>query len=185
MKRLCCLIIVVGILVLPTPTKEKTLEKLPIVVVTPPKIKKVTTNELHVLHPAFRNKIILLLEACDSMGIKVMITETYRTGERQNYYYRTGRSRVQDGRSKHQYGLAIDLVPIINGKPNFRAYKTLKKIGIVGERLGLTWGGKWSRFYDPYHFEWDCTSDDLLNGELPSVPDMVLIPYRWREGDFI
>jgi hypothetical protein len=46
------------------------------------------------------------------------------------------------------------------------------KIGVEGEKLGLRWGGRWRKPYDPGHFEWTggLTSVHLSHGELPPIP---------------
>ena len=63
-------------------------------------------------------------------------------------------TNAKPGDSYHQYGLAIDVVP--------RAYKSMpdwnpsgpqwEAIGRLGEGLGLTWGGRWSKPDKP-HFQ--------------------------------
>ena len=54
-------------------------------------------------------------------------------------------TRSGGGKSKHQYGLAVDVVPIVNGEAQWDNL-ALWKIGVVGERLGLRWGGRWRQF---------------------------------------
>lgn len=139
-----------------------------------------TTNELVVLHPAFRNKVIELIQACKEEGIEVQILETYRTPELQNTYKKRGVSRLSGGESKHQYGLAVDIVPIINNKQQWNNKKLWTKLGKLGESLGLQWGGKWKKLYDPGHFEWKCTVSDLKTGNLPEQPNKILIPFNWN-----
>jgi hypothetical protein len=50
--------------------------------------------------------------------------------------------------------------------------KLWKKVGAVGEQLGLRWGGRWRNPYDPGHFEWTggLSSYHLSNGLLPYLP---------------
>lgn len=138
-------------------------------------VYSVTVNELSVLHPAFRNKVILFLTECDRQGIKLKIIETYRTPQRQDSLKRRGRSMLSGGRSKHQHYLAIDVVPIVNGKPKWHDRRLWNKIGVIGQSYGLKWGGRWRRLYDPGHFEYNCTLDQI--NQIPQ-PDTIIIPEK-------
>lgn len=140
------------------------------------------TNDILVLHPAFRNKVIDLIYLCHKEGIELSVRETHRSVERQNKLNQK-RPRVtflKGGESKHQYGLAIDVCPVVNGKLAWNDKALWKKIGSIGESLGLQWGGRWRRIHDPGHFEWKCSQEDLLAGNMPAAPDTVKIPIgRW------
>ena len=129
--------------------------------------------DLHALHPYFRDKIILLIELCKRKGITLHVVESYRTRAKQSEYYHMGRkyTRSTGGKSKHQYGLAVDLVPIVDGEAQWEDKVLWKKIGIIGESLGLRWGGRWRSPYDPAHFEWTggLTSRDLAMGSTPFI----------------
>ena len=76
------------------------------------------------------------------------------------------------GKSRHQYGIAVDVVPIIDSVAVWSNHKLWKKIGIAGERLGLRWGGRWRVLYDPGHFEWSggVSRHELANGLRPRIP---------------
>lgn len=132
-------------------------------------IKLEDTNEIHVLQPAFRNKVILLLQECEKQGINVKVIETYRTPETQDKYKKRGVTTLSGGKSKHQQLLAIDIVPIVNGKMTWKNKHIWNKIGKIGESLGLTWGGRWKRLYDPGHFEMKAEETDII-----------LIPFNWE-----
>jgi hypothetical protein len=91
----------------------------------------------------------------------------YRSAEQQNELYKKGASQL-DGfkhKSKHQSGLAVDLVPWINSTPTwdekhtsvlagaFANYLNIKGIEFIG---GFDWDGDGSlteSFYDPCHFQ--------------------------------
>lgn len=132
-------------------------------------------NELSVLHPAFRNKVILFLSECHRQGIELRILETYRTPQRQDSLKRRGKSMLSGGRSKHQHYLAIDVVPIVNGKLKWHDRRLWSKIGAIGQSYGLKWGGRWRRLYDPGHFEYDCLLDQI---HLIPQPDTIIIPEK-------
>jgi hypothetical protein len=131
-------------------------------------------NDLNALHPYFRDKVKQLIAQCKAKGIDLVIVETFRTHAKQNEYKGMGRNYTSTagGRSRHQYGLAVDVVPVVNNKPVWDNTALWKKIGMTGESLGLRWGGRWKRPYDPAHFEWTggLTSVHLSTGKLPTVP---------------
>jgi hypothetical protein len=113
-------------------------------------------TDVNALHPYFRDKVLDLIEHCKAKGIELAFVETYRTHAKQNEYKGMGKkyTRSGGGKSKHQYGLAVDVVPIINGEAQWDNLALWKKIGIIGEKLGLRWGGRWRYPFDPGHFEW-------------------------------
>ena len=132
-------------------------------------------TDLNALHPFFRDQVSKLIAKCKAKGINLAIVETYRTHAKQHEYKTMGRSYTTSkaGQSKHQYGLAVDVVPIVNSKPVWNNAVLWRKIGMVGEKLGLHWGGRWKDPYDPGHFEWTggLTSRHLSAGKFPSRAD--------------
>ncbi len=137
-------------------------------------------NDLQSLHPYFRDKVLDLIRICHSKGIELAIVESYRTHTKQNEYKSMGRkyTRFGAGRSKHQYGLAVDIVPMIDTVAQWHNYALWKKIGVVGERLGLRWGGRWRHPFDPGHFEWTAGVGTyyLSQGIFPPVPKSAHYP---------
>jgi hypothetical protein len=130
--------------------------------------------DLNALHPFFRDRVKELIRRCKAQGVELAIVETYRTHAKQNEYKAMGRkyTNSKGGKSKHQYGLAVDLVPIVKGVAVWDNVLLWRKIGVTGERIGLRWGGRWKKPYDPAHFEWTggLTSADLAVGSLPRIP---------------
>lgn len=128
-------------------------------------------TDLKALHPYFRDKIVELIAACKKIGIEVSVVESFRTKSKQAEYFGMGKkyTRSSGGKSKHQYGLACDLVPIVNGEAQWDDKKLWKRVGMEGEKLGLRWGGRWRSIYDPAHFEWTggLTSTHLSAGIFP------------------
>ncbi|HLT74260.1 MAG TPA: M15 family metallopeptidase [Ohtaekwangia sp.] len=152
--------------------------------------------DLNALHPYFRDKVVELIRMCKSKGIELAIVETFRTHAKQNEYKGMGRKYTNSGggKSKHQYGLAVDVVPIVNGKAVWDNVVLWRKVGVIGERLGLRWGGRWKHPYDPGHFEWTggLSSVHLATGMLPPVPadkypcleeDMITLREFWKEWE--
>jgi len=154
--------------------------------------------DLSALHPFFRDRIIELINICKNKGIELAIVETYRTHAKQHEYKTMGKKYTSSGagRSKHQYGLAIDVVPIVDSVAVWDNAALWRKIGVAGEKLGLHWGGRWRKPYDPGHFEWTggLTSTNLGAGSLPAVPksdvhypcleeDLKLLRKYWSEWE--
>ncbi len=141
--------------------------------------------DLQALHPYFRDRVRLLIERCREKGIELAVVETFRTHAKQNEYKNMGKhyTRSRGGRSKHQYGLAVDVVPIRDSVPVWDNRALWKKIGFEGERLGLRWGGRWRSLYDPGHFEWTggLTTHSLELGMLPSLPQPTSYPTLTRD----
>jgi hypothetical protein len=131
--------------------------------------------DLEALHPYFRDKVVQLIANCKAKGIELAVVETYRTVAKQNEYKQLGRiyTRSTGGRSKHQYGLAIDVVPIIDSVASWHNESVWRKVGAIGEKLGLRWGGRWRHPYDPGHFEWSggVSAAAMATGRLPRIPN--------------
>lgn len=131
-------------------------------------------TDLQSLHPYFRDKVLELIRQCKMKGIQLAIVETYRTPAKQSEYKMKGRryTKAGPGQSKHQYGLAVDVVPMIDSVPQWKSVALWRKIGVIGEKLGMTWGGRWRRIYDPGHFEWTggLGVHSLAQGVFPAIP---------------
>lgn len=113
----------------------------------------------------------VFLEECTKAGLKLRVTETYRTVERQKELYAQGRNAKGnivtncDGiknKSIHQTRRAFDVCNTAGDPYN----KTiLHKAGEIGTELGFIWGGSWG--WDSPHFE-------LPKGKKVKVKDDVL-----------
>ncbi len=155
-------------------------------------------NDVQALHPYFRDRVLELIRICKSKGIELEVVETFRTHAKQNEYMSMGKkfTRSGGGRSKHQYGLAVDVVPVVGDSAQWANTHLWKKIGLVGEQLGLRWGGRWKHPYDPGHFEWTngITTAHLASGIFPKVPasektypcldeDLAQLMTQWTEWE--
>lgn len=133
-------------------------------------------TELNSLHPYFRDKVYQLIQQCEKKGITLAIVEAYRTPAKQHEYKTMGKkyTRSGAGKSKHQYGMAIDVVPIVDSVAQWNDLALWRKIGTVGEKLGLRWGGRWRHPFDPGHFEWTggLSTVDLGMGKSPIIPNV-------------
>lgn len=157
-------------------------------------------TDVNALHPYFRDKVLDLIEKCKAKGIELAFVETYRTHAKQNEYKGMGKkyTRSGGGKSKHQYGLAVDVVPIVNGEAQWNNMALWRRIGVMGEKLGLRWGGRWRHPFDPGHFEWTggLNTASLSAGYKPYIAkekslypcldeDMELLRKYWKEWETI
>lgn len=102
------------------------------------------------------------LASCADAGADLLITCTLRSNEEQDSLYAQGRTKpghivtnAKAGQSAHQYGLAIDIVPMVDGKPDWNGTHPIwDTIGELGEAAGLTWlGAPDSKFPEKPHLE--------------------------------
>jgi hypothetical protein len=153
-------------------------------------------TDLNALHPFFREKVSQLIAKCKKQGIELAVVETYRTHAKQNEYRSMGRkyTNSKGGKSKHQYGLAVDVVPMVDGVAVWDNLQLWRKVGVMGEKLGLRWGGRWKKPYDPGHFEWTggLTSGHLAAGVFPPIPheeypciheDLSILKKYWKQWE--
>lgn len=119
----------------------------------------INSRRLDDLLPLVRDKARAFIAACALEGVDVLITSTYRDGESQDALYAQGRSRpgrivtmAKAGQSFHQYRVAFDFVPLVNGKPNWDDTALFTKCGRLAVDLcGLEWAGNWARFRELPH----------------------------------
>ena len=109
------------------------------------------------LSPRFKPLAIELLARLVEAGISVMIVDTLRTQAEHEANLAKGVSWTQH--SKHLDGDAIDVCPYevysLHGPDKLQwdyGDPIWAKIGSIGERLGLRWGGRWNQ-KDLGHFE--------------------------------
>lgn len=122
------------------------------------------------LHPLYQPIAWEFLKQCQENNLLVLIYSTLRTFEEQQELYNKGRdengnkigktvTNAKPGSSWHNYGLAFDCVVVQNGKSDW-SIETYKKIGKVGQSLGLIWGahtkhgGDYKTMNDAPHFEY-------------------------------
>lgn len=111
------------------------------------------------LHPSIRNKARAFINEAEKKGMKLKVTSGGRTFEEQDKLYAQGRTtsgnivtNAKAGYSWHNFFLAFDVVPVENGKINWKS-KNWTKIGTLGKTFGLEWGGDWKTFKDLPHFQ--------------------------------
>ena len=146
----------------------------------------IDSRDINDLQPTLQRAAAELQRRAKEQGIDIAITSTYRDNEMQNSLYAQGRTKggdvvtnVKGGYSYHNYGLAFDIAPIVNGKIDYNATNLYKAVGKIGQDMGLSWGGSWTGFVDQPHFEFTngLKASSLVNGA--KMPDMQL---PWENG---
>lgn len=134
----------------------------------------INSRDIKDLNPKVAEKALLLIRECKNQGIDILITSTYRDAESQNALYAQGRTtpgkkvtNAKAGQSWHNWRCAFDFVPIVNGKAMWSDTALFTKVGEIGERIGLTWAGRWVKFPEMAHFQFTngLTLTDFQNGK--------------------
>lgn len=120
----------------------------------------VSENNIEKLHPKVRNKAREFINRVEKeLGIKLRATSTLRTYAEQDKLYAQGRTtgggivtKAKGGQSNHNFGTALDVVPIVNGSADWNS-KDWDKISVIGKAVGFNWGGDWKGFVDKPHYE--------------------------------
>lgn len=118
----------------------------------------INSRDLNDLHPTVRMLCSKFLAAGKAAGIDILITSTYRDFESQQALYNQGRTvpgrivtDAKPGDSFHNYKVAFDFVPIVNGKAVWDDASLFLKCGLLAEGVGLEWAGRWKRFPEMAH----------------------------------
>lgn len=120
------------------------------------------SRSLDDLRPEVRRQVDGFLAACADAGIDLLVTCSLRSNDEQTALYAQGRTKpghivtnAKAGQSAHNYGLAIDVVPMVNGKPDWNGSDPIwGTVGDLGQAHGLTWlGAPGSKFVEEAHFE--------------------------------
>lgn len=132
----------------------------------------VSDQRISTLHPLVIGKAKeFIIRAEKELGIKLRVVSALRSWVEQTALFNQpfdGKDNDHDGQideadekvtnakagsSYHNFGLALDVVEIKNGKalwtnPNW------SKIAALGKSIGFEWGGDWKSFKDKPHFQY-------------------------------
>ena len=116
---------------------------------------------IELLKPKVKDLAQKLVSACTTAGTPITVIQTLRTIAEQDALYAEGRTtpgnivtKAKGGYSLHNYGVAFDVCPVVNGKLIWNDTDLFKKVGALGQGLGLEWGGTWTSFVDLPHFQY-------------------------------
>jgi peptidoglycan L-alanyl-D-glutamate endopeptidase CwlK len=130
----------------------------------------VTQQRIAQLHPLIQPYVKQFILNAQQQGIELRVVSGYRTFAEQDALYAQGRTtsgqivtNAKGGQSLHNYGLAVDVVQMINGQPMWDY--NLDAISAIGKQLGFEWGGDWTSFKDYAHYQmtFGYTLSDLQN----------------------
>jgi peptidoglycan L-alanyl-D-glutamate endopeptidase CwlK len=138
-------------------------------------------SQLTGVHALLVDKAIQLVNKSYNAGVRIAVTSGYRSLEEQAEKYGEGRksyiykgkeygnprkavvSNAKPGTSYHNFGLAFDVTVFdINKNPLWNDLAAYKKVGLIAQSIGLTWGADWDgdkdlkdeKFIDLPHFQY-------------------------------
>lgn len=120
----------------------------------------INSRKISDLLPEVAAKCEAFIAACAEEGIDCIITSTYRDHASQDALYAQGRTtpgpkvtNARGGSSFHNWRVAFDFVPIVNGKAIWNDESLWMMCGAIGVDCGLEWGGNWDGFVDKPHMQ--------------------------------
>jgi len=132
-------------------------------------------------HPKLQTLAGKLVSECKKQGLIIGIGECVRTVAEQDALYAKGRTvkgnivtnaKGSSYSSMHQWGVAFDFYRN-DGKGAYNeSGDFFTKVGKIGQKLGLEWGGSWKSITDKPHFQlpdWGSTTSKLKS--LYGTPD--------------
>ncbi|PWU68327.1 M15 family metallopeptidase [Gracilibacillus dipsosauri] len=144
------------------------------------------------LHPVVRESTIELIKRAYNEGVRIQISDGFRSFAEQNELYAKGRTKsgsivtnARGGQSYHNYGLAVDffLVSADGKKAIWNTRVDLDKDGkrdwmevvAIAKQLGFEWGGDWSSFPDYPHLQMSgrLSISQLQAGKRPNLKSKV------------
>jgi peptidoglycan L-alanyl-D-glutamate endopeptidase CwlK len=124
-------------------------------------MKPSSEQRLQKIHPALASAVRAMIADLSAKGLIVEVVQGMRTFAEQDELYAKGRTKpgeivtqARGGESNHNYGLAVDVCPFTNDKPDWNApLSAWAAIGAAAEKHGLEWGGQWKKFIDKPHVQ--------------------------------
>ena len=122
----------------------------------------INSRSLDELISPAKMRVEKFIELCKENQIDLLVTSTYRDFESQTALYNQGRktegkivTNANAGDSFHNYRCAVDVVPLLNGKPEWDGFNSIwAKVGALGKEAGLEWAGDWLKFKELAHFQY-------------------------------
>lgn len=121
----------------------------------------INSRSLSDLNPKVAAMCSEFINRCKAEGIDIIITSTYRDAESQNKLYAQGRTEpgrkvtnAKAGQSFHNWRVAFDFCPIVNGKCQWNDAVLFIRCGEIAEGVGLEWAGRWKKFNETAHCQY-------------------------------
>ena len=129
------------------------------------------------LNPYVASLARRFLELTHANNLDARISTAFRSWDEEDRLYAQGRTipgsivtNSRGGDSYHNWGLAFDAEPYENGKIS-NDIKKYKRMGQLGQQVGLKWGGTFISIVDFPHYQYtfNLTTWDLLDGLRPPI----------------
>lgn len=111
------------------------------------------------LLPELRPMARALVQKAAGAGITIRVISGLRSYEEQAALYAQGRTapgtivtNARAGYSNHNFGIAFD-IGVFEGNRYLPESPKYKAVGVLGQDLGLEWGGNWKTIVDQPHFQ--------------------------------
>ena len=121
----------------------------------------VNSRSLSDLNPKVAAMCSEFINRCKAQNIDILITSTYRDGASQDKLYAQGRTEpgkkvtnAKAGQSFHNWKVAFDFVPLVNGKAIWNDAELFTRCGEIAESVGLEWAGRWKKFQETAHCQY-------------------------------
>ena len=120
---------------------------------------RISIARVEILHPKVKDDFINFINDAEAgLHITLRVAQGVRTIDEQNALYAKGRTapgpvvtNARGGSSYHNYGLAIDLVRMIDRAADW--HFDYRKLLPYAAKYGLVWGGNFKSIKDEPHFE--------------------------------
>lgn len=105
------------------------------------------------LEPTFAKLVHRWLQACTDIGLDILVVNTYRDDDYQNWLYASGRNRAgrivtmaKGGASKHNKTpcQALDFCIMDGKRCDWNNIKDFTRAGHTATSLGMVWAGNWN-----------------------------------------
>lgn len=121
----------------------------------------INSRKIEDLHPKVRPLCKAFVARCKAAKIDILITSTYRDQASQAALYAQGRTtpgrkvtNAKPGKSFHNWRVAFDFVPLVNGKAAWDDLALFTRCGEIAESVGLEWAGRWNNFREYAHCQY-------------------------------
>lgn len=111
---------------------------------------KVSEDRIKLINPVLADKVREMAKILEEEGITFRVVQGLRTNDEQQKLYDQGRSlpgrivtNAKAGQSWHNFGLAVDVVPMNGKTPNWNDVASFERIIAVAESLGMKSGKSW------------------------------------------
>lgn len=120
----------------------------------------VTDRRINQLDERVRVPVSRFINRVNSeLGLQLRVAQGLRTLQEQDNLFAQGRTRpgqivtnARGGQSYHNFGLAIDVYIVVNGRVDLNRVVPPEVVEIARQE-GFEWGGSWRRFRDYPHFQ--------------------------------